>query len=186
METYRNKRKDRSNRNTALRINNANPQSKEYSNNNSPKDDAQSNPSQTYLLSLLESLEFVEQNPHYHPEGDALYHSLQTFEIAYSETTDPELWTAALFHDIGKSVDNHSHAVTGASFLQGIFSARVIWLIEHHMDLLKHPARTRKRLCNSQALHDLEKLRKWDLNGRQTNVDVCPPEQAIKLIAVII
>lgn len=151
----------------------------------SSKDDVRLNPSQYYLLSLLESLEFVEQCPRYHPEGDALYHSLQTFEIAYASTTDPELWAAALFHDIGKSLDNHNHAVSGASQLKGIFSSRVIWLIEHHMDLLIHPAKTRKRFRNLTCLTDLESLRKWDLNGRRTDADVYLPEQAIKFITLI-
>ena len=31
---------------------------------------------------LLTPLENVKQNPAYHPEGDALYHSLQVFELA--------------------------------------------------------------------------------------------------------
>ena len=31
---------------------------------------------------LLAALEAVKQNPLYHPEGDALYHSLQVFELA--------------------------------------------------------------------------------------------------------
>ena len=31
---------------------------------------------------LLKPLEKVEQNPTWHPEGDALYHTLQVFELA--------------------------------------------------------------------------------------------------------
>ena len=34
---------------------------------------------------LLEPLEGVKQSPKYHPEGDALYHSLQVFEVARDE-----------------------------------------------------------------------------------------------------
>ena len=30
----------------------------------------------------LEPLESVKQNPRYHPEGDALFHSLQVFQLA--------------------------------------------------------------------------------------------------------
>ena len=30
----------------------------------------------------LQPLEAVKQNARYHPEGDALYHSLQVFELA--------------------------------------------------------------------------------------------------------
>lgn len=136
----------------------------------------------SYLLSLLESLEFIEQNPLYHPEGDALYHSLQTFELAFNSTNDKELWTAALFHDVGKSIGSHDHAVLGANQIRGIFTPRVEWLIEHHMDLLINPTKTRKRLSSS-CLADLEKLRKWDLGGRKTNIEVCSTEHAINLIA---
>src|SRR5579863_4903288 len=38
-------------------------------------------PYQMYRLLLL-PLENVKQSPKYHPEGDALYHSLQVFELA--------------------------------------------------------------------------------------------------------
>src|SRR5690606_4791629 len=42
------------------------------------------------LLSLLLALDGVQQPLRYHPEGDALYHSLQVFDLAYAATDDPE------------------------------------------------------------------------------------------------
>ena len=47
-------------------------------------------------LSLLLPLENVHQKPRYHPEGDALYHSLQVFELACQERPyDEDFLTAA-------------------------------------------------------------------------------------------
>jgi hypothetical protein len=55
------------------------------------------------LLHLLLGLDGVRQDPRYHPEGDALFHSLQAFELARRETSDRALWAAALLHDVGKA-----------------------------------------------------------------------------------
>lgn len=104
------------------------------------------------------------------------------FEIAYQATDDPELWAAALFHDLGKAIDIPRHDEIGADMLQGLLSDRVVWLVAHHLDLLKHPARTRKRYKGTYRLQDLEKLRQWDLAGRRTHVDVITPEVAVDLV----
>lgn len=135
-----------------------------------------------YLQLLLENLDGVEQSPKYHPEGDALYHSLQVFQHACNETNDPELWAAALFHDVGKAIDNPHHAIEGAEALRGCLSQRVVWLIEHHLDLLIAPRLTRRRLGGTGLLRDLERLRRWDLAGRAVDVEVCSIENALNVI----
>lgn len=131
------------------------------------------------ILEWLLALEEVQQDPVYHPEGDALYHSLQVFGHAFEETEDRELWAAALLHDIGKAVDGPRHAQLGASWLEDDFSPRVVWLVRHHMDLLYAPIRTRRRLRGSQQLRDLEMLRRWDLAGRVPDAWVMEPEDAL-------
>ncbi len=137
---------------------------------------------QDYLLALLQDLDGIQQNPQFHPEGDALFHSLQVFQIALQESTDPILLAAALFHDVGKSVNSKNHDKTGADMLRGILDDQVIWLIEHHLDLLKHPGKTRQKLKQDKRLHDLEKLRKWDLAGRDPFADTLSTEQALSIL----
>ncbi len=135
-----------------------------------------------YLLNLLYDLNGVMQSPKYHPEGCSLYHSLQVFQCALQESCDPELWAAALFHDIGKAIDCSNHADVGADVLSGIMSDRVCWMIRHHLDLLMFPKRCRKKYKGSTRLSDLEKLRRWDLAGRKTDVDVMSPEDALEYL----
>ncbi|WP_020407520.1 HD domain-containing protein [Hahella ganghwensis] len=136
----------------------------------------------TYLLSLLNALEGIIQPPKYHPESDALYHSLQVFDLAHRQSTDPELWAAALFHDVGKSVDQKTHAQVGAEMVDGIFSPRVTWLISHHLDLLVAPRKTRLALAGADQYQDLILLRDWDLKGRSVFAEVTEPETATDLV----
>ena len=135
-----------------------------------------------YLLSTLLDLEYVEQNPLYHPEGDALFHSLQVFQLSLKLSNDPEIWTAALFHDIGKAINGPQHAEIGAELLANIFNENICWLIRHHLDLLTHPAKTKRMLGNSQQLKQLSLLRHIDIQGRDPYREVCSPEYAIEYI----
>ena len=134
------------------------------------------------LVSLLEALDGIQQSPKYHPEGDALYHSLQVFELATRATDDRVLWAAALFHDVGKAIDGPLHDEVGAELLEGLLPDRAVWLVRHHLDLLRDPRRTRRRWLGTPELLDLERLRKWDLGGRNPNARVMPLESAVALL----
>lgn len=134
------------------------------------------------LFSLLVSLDGVEQSRRYHPEGDALYHSLQVFDLARRATQDRVLWAAALFHDVGKAIDGPLHDEVGADLLEGLLCPRVVWLVRHHLDLLKEPRRTRRSLRGTSQLKDLEKLRRFDLGGRDPRARVLSPEHAFDLL----
>ncbi len=100
-----------------------------------------------YLLyrMLLEPLEGVKQSPKHHPEGDALYHSLQVFELARETCPyDEELLLAALLHDVGKAIDPSDHVAAALQALEGSITERTEWLIAHHMDaqaLRRHAGR---------------------------------------------
>jgi predicted HD phosphohydrolase len=134
------------------------------------------------LLDLLLALDGVRQSPRYHPEGDALYHSLQAFELARRETDDHALWAAALLHDVGKAVGSEEHDATGADMLDGLVAPRIVWLVRHHLDLLDSPAATKRRLRGTRALSDLVRLRRWDVGGRSPTATVLSAERALTLL----
>ncbi len=135
-----------------------------------------------HLLDLLTSLHGVRQSKRHHPEGDALFHSLQVFEAALADTSDGELLAAALLHDIGKAISAPEHAHIGAQLLKPHLSDRVVWLVAHHMDLLHHPRRTRRKLRRDPRLRELEALRRWDLAGRDPYARTMLPSDAIDLM----
>ncbi len=126
----------------------------------------------------LEPLEAVKQNPRHHPEGDALYHSLQVFHLARdARPYDEEFLLAALLHDAGKAIDPRNHVEAGVEALRGSVSDRTLWLIEHHMDLLHAkerplPARLKQEIEASEYYEDLVLLRDLDDQGRTPGVVV--------------
>jgi hypothetical protein len=128
----------------------------------------------------LSPLESIKQNSKFHPEGDALYHSLQVFQLAREvRPYDEEFLLAALLHDVGKAIDLQDHARAGVHALRGAVTARTLWLIEHHMDLLPSrerllTARQRRELESSEYFEDLRLLRELDDAGRVAGVVVEP------------
>jgi hypothetical protein len=139
----------------------------------------------------LEPLESVKQNPRTHPEGDALYHSLQVFERAReARPYDEEFLLAALLHDVGKAIDLQDHVAAGIDALRGAVTERTLWLIEHHMDLLALRdrtlnARTRKLLEASEYLDDLKLLRELDDAGRVPGAHVGTVDQALDYLRAL-
>ena len=137
---------------------------------------------------LLPPLETVKQDPRWHPEGDALYHSLQAFEIARDEFPyDQELITAALLHDVGKAIDPHDHVAAGLEALEGTLSPREAFLIAHHMDASAYAdqtlgAKKRARLRASEWFEDLMGLRDIDDRARCPGAEVCTVEEALAFL----
>ncbi|MEQ1507051.1 MAG: HD domain-containing protein [Myxococcota bacterium] len=134
------------------------------------------------LVGWLSDLDGVRQDPAYHPEGDALFHSLQVFERALADDADPELLAAALLHDVGKAWSGRDHDRAGAELLVGL-PARTVWLVAHHLDLLREPRRTRARWHGTLQLSDLTQLRRWDLGGRVRHARVRAPSEAAAIVA---
>jgi hypothetical protein len=134
---------------------------------------------------LLLPLEKVKQSPKWHPEGDALYHSLQVFDLACDELPyDEEFITAALLHDIGKAIDKERHVEAALEALEDYCTPRTRWLIEHHM--LAHQlrdgtlgARARKRLAQHEDYDTLLLLSDCDRNGRQRGVAASDLDEAL-------
>jgi predicted HD phosphohydrolase len=133
----------------------------------------------------LEPLESVKQNPVYHPEGDALYHSLQVFALAQAARPyDEEFLLAALLHDVGKAIDPKEHVAAALVALQGTITERTAWLIEHHMDLLVRPGRplkerVKRTLEASPYYDDLVLLRDVDEGGRVPGMPVGTIDDAL-------
>ena len=135
--------------------------------------------------SLLLPLENVKQPLKYHPEGDALYHSLQVFDHARDQLAyDEEFLLAALLHDVGKAIDPADHVAAGLEALDGFITERTAWLIEHHM--LAHQladgtlgARARRRLEQSEHFDDLVLLGECDRAGRQPGVEAPELDEAL-------
>lgn len=135
--------------------------------------------------SLLLPLENVKGPLKYHPEGDALYHSLQVFDLARDELAyDEEFLAAALLHDVGKAIDPNDHVRAGLEALDGFVTERTAWLIEHHM--LAHAladgklgARAQRRLRRSEHFDDLLLLGDCDRAGRQPGVEAPELEEAL-------
>lgn len=134
---------------------------------------------------MLEALEEVRQSPTYHPEGDALYHSLQVFELAVLERPyDEEFLTAALLHDVGKIQGIKDHVASSLSMLDGLVTHRTAWLIAEMptaQGLLRKelPASDRKRLEASDDFEDVMLLGKLDQAGRKPGAETRTAAEAV-------
>ena len=137
------------------------------------------------FYSLLLPLEDVKQDLRYHPEGDALYHSLQVFDLAMNQMPyDEEFLLAALLHDVGKGIDAADHVQVGLDALESYVTPRTAWLIRHHMDAHKivdgtlgH--RARQRLQANESYEDLLVLQACDRAGRKCGVETTTVEDAL-------
>ena len=140
------------------------------------------------FLALLTPLENVRQSPRYHPEGEALFHSLQVYGLAKEEMPyDEEFLLAALLHDVGKAIDPDDHVHAGLEALDGFVSQRTAWLIAHHMEAHRlHDrtigARRRRVLAAHPWFDDLLLLGQCDREGRVPGVEVEEVEQALDYI----
>ena len=142
---------------------------------------------QIYEMLLL-PLEQVKESRKHHPEGDALYHSLQVFELARQELPyDEEFLLAALLHDVGKAIDRRDHIAAGLEALDGFITPRTAWLIAHHMEGqgLRDGtlgARSRRRLAASDDYEELQLLVECDRDGRSRGVEVPDVTEALEYL----
>jgi hypothetical protein len=134
---------------------------------------------------FLNALEAVRQPPEFHPEGDALFHTLQVFELARdARPYDEELLLAALLHDVGKAIDPADHVAAGLQALDGLITDRTRFLIEHHMAAHDYrtgtlPAKQRQRLKASPDFDDLLLLSELDQAGRVPGAAVGTVDEAL-------
>jgi hypothetical protein len=144
-------------------------------------------PYQVYRMLLL-PLEDVKQSPVYHPEGDALYHSLQVFELARdARPYDEEFLLAALLHDVGKGLDCQDHVAAALAALNGLITERTRFFIAHHMDAHEYragtlPGKVRRQLETSPDFDELMLLRQLDDAGRVPGAVVGTVDEALDFL----
>ncbi|HWB00844.1 MAG TPA: HD domain-containing protein [Pirellulales bacterium] len=140
---------------------------------------------------LLMPLEHVRLSPQHHPEGDALYHSLQVFALARAELPyDEEFLLAALLHDVGKGIDPHNAVVAAVEALSDIATPRCLWLIEHKREARAlHEGslgqRARRRLEESEYFEELMLLDQCDRKGRVPGAVVPELEEALDYVRAL-
>ncbi|MEM9354482.1 MAG: hypothetical protein AAGA92_15860 [Planctomycetota bacterium] len=140
-------------------------------------------------VTLLKPLADVRQDPATHPEGDALYHSLQVFVLAEEALPyDEEFQTASLLHDIGLAIDRKQPVEAALEALEGLVTPRTLWLVEHvptahakKAGLLG--ARGRRRLDEHADREELMQLAECDLRGRKRGAEVPEAEEAVERLA---
>jgi hypothetical protein len=137
---------------------------------------------------LLLPLESVKQRHEFHPEGDALYHTLQVFALAKEHRPyDVEFLQAALLHDVGKAIDRHDHVAAALRTLDGLITDRTSFFIANHM--LAHEYRDgtlspkkRDRLKESPDFDDLLLFSELDRAGRVPGAEVGTLDDALEYI----
>jgi hypothetical protein len=130
----------------------------------------------------LTPLEAVKQDPRRHPEGDALYHSLQVFELAkLARPYDEEFVTAALLHDVGKAIDASNPVETALEALRGAVTPRTFALIAHlqAFKLARAKPGAPPPVDDADVLDDLNLLRELDEQGRVPGATVGTIDEAL-------
>ena len=137
---------------------------------------------------LLAPLADVRLSPKHHPEGDALYHSLQVFTLARSRLpSDEEFLLAALLHDVGRAIDPRDHVSAALDALGEFATERCLWLIEHSGVVLvlfegSLGSRARRRLEASEHFDELMLLAECDRQGRVAGAETPEMDDALEYI----
>jgi hypothetical protein len=130
----------------------------------------------------LAPLEAVKQDPRRHPEGDALYHSLQVFELARTARPyDEEFLVAALLHDVGKGIDLANPVETAVEALRGAVTPRTLALIAHlrAFKIARQKPGAPPPVDDAHTLEDLNLLRELDELGRVPGATVGTIDEAL-------
>ncbi|MEM1061951.1 MAG: hypothetical protein AAF532_11660 [Planctomycetota bacterium] len=141
------------------------------------------------FLGLLRPLTRVRMPPTWHPEGDALTHSLQVYALATDAIPyDEEFRLAALLHEVGRGIDSVDPVPAAVDELADLVTPRTLWFVEHLSDALKlargeSGARTRRRLAASEDFETLRTLADCDRAGRKRGMAVPLVEDVLDELA---
>ncbi|TWT63045.1 hypothetical protein [Rubinisphaera italica] len=132
---------------------------------------------------LLERLESFHWDYAEHPEGDALYHSLQVYDLGRNlHPYDVEFQWACLLHDVGFVVDPRLPEEAALRVLSGRVTERVEFLVGNLSSahrFLKHETQA-KSLRKSESFEELLDLARCDRDGRQPGKVVPTLEEALE------
>jgi predicted HD phosphohydrolase len=140
------------------------------------------------LRMLLERLDGVRLDPAEHPEVDALFHSLQVFDLAATEFPwDEELLSAALLHEVGRALDTEQPVPATLEALDGLVTHRTLRLIEAlpEASLVRArsaPVDVRHRIEASEDYQDLMQLADFDRRGRIRKTRTSTVDEALGLL----
>ena len=125
------------------------------------------------------------------PEGDALEHSLQVFDLVHRERPfDEELLTAALVHDVGRAIDRADAVAATLEAVGDLVTERTRRLVEmlpaargHVEQTLGH--RARKRLESHPDFLDVLLLAEADRRAHQRNYPAPTLDEAISILRTL-
>ncbi len=138
------------------------------------------------LRILMNRLDGLRLDTTQHPEGDALYHSLQVYELALAERPwDEEFLLAALIHDVGLGIDRRHPVVATLNTVGHLLTERTCFLIEHWRDGIDYlrTGKTSRSLRKSDHFDDIVLLARFDLQGRVPGAEVGTLDEALEYIA---
>ena len=116
---------------------------------------------------LLAPLAHVRMPRESHPEGDALYHSLQTYvAVADALPYDIEAMTAALLHEVGRAVDRYDPAAASRELLDGLITDRIGWFLSELPE-------ERRRLDGELGIRAARRLRDHEDGEALTTLALC-------------
>lgn len=134
---------------------------------------------------LLAPLRFVRLPEHTHPEGDALYHSLQVYCLVRDRRPfEEELQLAGLLHSVGLAIDPRDPVPATLDVLVDTITERTSWLIEflgdaHRFREQTLGSRARRRLLAHADMESLETLADCDRQGRMIGMPVPELDDAL-------
>lgn len=137
------------------------------------------------LFGMIEALKGVTQRPDWHPEGDALQHTLQVFYLAVKETDDIDLLWACLLHDLGKAINCLKHTFHSVIMIDGLVSPKTLAIVKEHMRIKKYLDGKMKRpfkceeLVSNPYFKELVMISRYDSLGRNPNVNKLYSKQEI-------
>lgn len=141
-----------------------------------------------FLGILLNRLDGLQLPTKQHPEGDALYHSLQVFELAADDRPwDEEFQMAALVHDVGLAIDRRNPREATLKAIGPLLTERTRFLIEHLSEGVEYlqTGKVSKSLRRSEDFDDLIQLARFDLKGRVMGAEVRTVEEALLSLATL-